>query len=136
MLFDNLSDLNLDPTVSPRKHRLLKFAAVPLAIAFVALMVLWLRTIDVFPDSVRVTNDMGGSLVCYQRYKTNGHDYVQDVGRIAAGESANIQEQSSCATFDAAGRYVACLIVPRDGKQALASAADRSVSAETCVYPR
>src|SRR5690242_16641363 len=95
-LNDSLHDINLDPTLRPNKHRLLKLAGIPLALLGVALSIYMISRINVFPSSVRVDNDTAGTMVCYQRYQSNGHDYVQDAGRIATGEHANIQAKSSC----------------------------------------
>ena len=130
-LNDSLNDINLDPTLRPNKHRLLKLAGIPLALLGVALSIYLISRINVFPSSVRVDNDTAGTMVCYQRYQSNGHDYVQDAGRIATGEHANIQAKSSCAVFDTTGRYVSCLIVPNDSavkRVAASTAADRSVT--------
>jgi hypothetical protein len=137
-MFENLNDINLDPTVRPSKNRLIKLAVIPLALLSIALAVYWLARIDVFPSTVRVENDTAGAVVCYQRYQNNGHDFVQDAGRIRNGDHANIQAHSSCAVFDTGGRYVSCLVVQNDSsvKRIMASSGDRSVSAETCVYPR
>src|SRR5688572_10925133 len=137
-MFENLNDINLDPTVRPSKNRLVKQAGIPLALLSVALAVYLITRIDVFPSTVRVENDTAGALICYRRYQTNGHDFVQDAGRIPSGDHANIQATSSCAVFDTGGRYVSCLLVPDDSsiKRVVASSGDRSVSAETCVYPR
>ena len=137
IVFENLQGIDLDPT-SPRTSRLTKVVMVALATASIALFLFWLSRVDVFPAAVKVVNDAGGSVVCYQRFNNSGHDYVQDAGHIAAGQQGNVQVKSSCSVFDTSGRYVACLIVPSDGKaeSLKASAADRSVSVETCVYPR
>jgi hypothetical protein len=137
-MFENLNGVNLDPTVRPAKHRLVKLAGIPLTLAVLALGIYFVSRIDIFPNTVRVENDTSGAVVCYQRYQTKGHDFVQDAGRLTAGSSANIQAKSSCPVFDTSGRYVSCLIVPDDAnvKRLAASSADRSVSAETCVYPR
>jgi hypothetical protein len=138
-MFENLHDINLDPTVRPpKKNRLVKLAGIPLVLLVVGLGVYLITQISVFPRTVRVENDTAGALVCYQRYQNNGHDFVQDAGRIPAADHASIQAKSSCAVFDSGGRYVSCLIVPDDSsvKSVAASSADRSVSAETCVYPR
>lgn len=137
-MFDNLNDINLDPTVKANKHRLLKVAGIPVALIAVALGIFLISRINVFPSTVRVENDTPGTLICYQRYQNNGHDFVQDAGRITPGDHANIQARSSCAVFDTAGRYVSCLIVPNDKSIArvAASTADRSINTETCVFPR
>src|SRR5262245_32740467 len=99
--------------------------------------VYFVTRIDVFPDTVTVANDTGGSVICYQRFNTNGHDFVQDAGRVTPGNETKVQVNSNCAVFDAGGRYVACLAV-KDvaGKRLTSSSGDRGVSAETCVYPR
>lgn len=137
-MFDNLNGVNLDPTVRPNKHRLAKLVVIPLALAAVALSIVLVSRIDVFPSTVRVENDTPGTLICYQRYQSNGHDFVQDAGRITTGSHAKIQAKAQCAVFDTSGRYVACLIVPNDGnvRSVAASSADRGVTTETCVYPR
>jgi len=137
-MFENLNDINLDPTVHPAKNRLLKLAGIPLALLSIALAVYLITRIDVFPSTVQLENDTAGPVVCYQRYQNNGHDFVQDAGRIPANDHANIQSQSSCAVFDTGGRYVSCLVVPDDSnvKRVVASTGDRAVPAETCVYPR
>ena len=137
-LNDSLNDINLDPTVKPAKHRLLMVGGIPAALVAVALCIFLISRINVFPSTVRVDNDTPGTLICYQRYQSNGHDFVQDAGRLTAGDHANIQANSSCAVFDTAGRYVSCLIVPndKDVERIAASTADRSINTETCVYPR
>ena len=137
-LNDSLHDINLDPTLRPNKRRLLKLAGIPLALLGMALSIYLISRINVFPSTVRVDNDTAGTVVCYQRYQSNGHDYVQDAGKIDTGDHANIQAKSSCAVFDTSGRYVSCLVVPNDSavKRVAASTADRSISTETCVYPR
>ena len=139
-MFDNLhlNDINLDPTVQPNKHRLLKLVVIPVALISVALSIYLISRINVFPSTVRVDNDTPGTLICYQRYQSNGHDFVQDAGRITTGAHANIQAKSQCAVFDTSGRYVACLIVPNDKNVSRvgAATADRSINTETCVYPR
>src|SRR4051812_13923602 len=125
-MFENLNDINLDPTVRPSKNRLLKLAGIPLALLALALSVYFVTRISIFPSTVRVENDTTGALVCYQRYQSNGHDFVQDAGRIPTGDHANIQAKSSCAVFDTGGRYVSCLIVPDDSsvKSVAASSGD------------
>jgi hypothetical protein len=137
-MFENLNDINLDPTVRPSKDRLLKLAGIPLGLLSVALAFYMLTRIDIFPSTISLENDTAGAVVCYQRYQNNGHDFVQDAGRIPAGDHANIQARSSCAVFDTGGRYLSCLVVPDDStvKRVVASSGDRAVSAETCVYPR
>lgn len=137
-MFENLNGVNLDPTAHRSKDRLLKLAGIPLALVALALGVFLLTRINLFPNTVRVENDTAGAVVCYQRYQGKGQDFVQDAGRIASGNRANIHAESSCAVFDTSGRYVSCLVVPNDSsvKSLNASSADRSVSAETCVYPR
>ena len=137
-LNDSLHDVNLDPTVKPNKQRLLKLVVIPVALIAVGLSIFLISRINVFPSTVRVDNDTPGTLICYQRYQNNGHDFVQDAGRITTGDHANIQAKSSCAVFDTAGRYVSCLIVPDDKNVARisASTADRSINTETCVFPR
>jgi hypothetical protein len=137
-MFDSLNDVNLDPAIRPAKHRMLKLAGIPLALLAVALGIYLVSRIDVFPSTVRVENDTPGTLVCYLRYKSNGHDYVQDAGRITTGSQANVQAKSQCAVFDTSGRYVSCLIVRDDAdvKRVAASTANRGIDAETCVYPR
>jgi hypothetical protein len=137
-LNDSLNGINLDPTVQPAKHhnRVLWVLGIPTALLAVALSIYLISRISVFPSTVTVENDTSGTLICYQRYQSNGHDFVQDAGRIATGDHANVQAKSSCAVFDIAGRYVSCLIVPSDEKRIAASTADRSINTETCVYPR
>lgn len=139
-LNDSLNGINLDPTVQPARHRtrLLWVLGVPTALIAVALSIYLISRINVFPSTVSVENDTPGTLICYQRYQSNGHDFVQDAGRITTGEHANVQARSNCAVFDTAGRYVSCLIVPSDKnvERVAASAADRTVNTETCVYPR
>jgi hypothetical protein len=137
-MFDSLHGVNLDPTLQPNKHRLLKLVGIPVALLAVALAIYAISRINVFPATVRIDNDTAGTLICYQRYQSKGHDFVQDAGRITTGNHANIQAKSSCSVFDTSGRYVSCLIVPNDKsvQRIAASTADRGVSAETCVYPR
>ena len=137
-LNNSLNGINLDPTLRPNKHRLLKLVGIPLAVIGVTLGIFLISRINVFPSTVRVDNDTTGTVICYQRYQSNGHDYVQDAGRIATGEHANIQATSSCAVFDTAGRYLSCLVVPSDRsvQRVAASMADRGVTTEACVYPR
>jgi hypothetical protein len=139
-LNDSLNDINLDPTVQParHRHRLLWVLGIPATLLAIALSILLISRINVFPSTVSVENDTSGTVVCYQRYQSNGHDFVQDAGRIAAGDQTNVQAKSSCAVFDIAGRYVSCLIVPDDKnvERIAASTADRSINTETCVYPR
>jgi len=138
VMFDSLHGINLDPTLKPAKHRLLKLVVIPVAFLAVALSIYLISRINVFPSTVRVENDTPGALVCYQRYQSNGHDFVQDAGRIETGDNANIQAKSSCAVFDTSGRYVSCLVIPDDKNisRIAASKADRSITTETCVYPR
>jgi hypothetical protein len=137
-LNDSLNGINLDPTVQPAKHhhRVLWLLGVPTALIAVAFSIFLISRISVFPSTVSVENDTPGTLICYQRYQSNGHDFVQDAGRITKGDRANVQAKSSCAVFDTAGRYVSCLIVPSDVERIAASTADRSIDTETCVYPR
>ena len=136
-LNDSLNGINLDPTVQPKpKHRLLLLLGIPAALLAVGLSIFLISRINVFPSTVRVDNDTPGTLICYQRYQSNGHDFVQDAGRITTGDHANIQAKSNCAVFDTSGRYVSCLIVPSNVERIAASTADRSIDTETCVYPR
>lgn len=137
-LNESLNGINLDPTVqlARHRHRVLWLLGVPTALIAVAFSIFLISRISVFPSTVSVENDTPGTLICYQRYQSNGHDFVQDAGRITKGDRANVQAKSSCAVFDTAGRYVSCLIVPSDVERIAASTADRSIDTETCVYPR
>src|SRR3954462_12108145 len=96
-LNDSLNGINLDPTAKPARHRLLLVVGIPAALIAVALSIFLISRINVFPSTVRVDNDTSGTLICYQRYTNNGHDFVQDAGRITTGDHANIQAKSSCA---------------------------------------
>ena len=61
-MFENLNDINLDPTVRPSKNRLVKLAGIPLALLSIALAVYLLTRIDVFPSAVTVVNVCGVTL--------------------------------------------------------------------------
>ena len=136
MMFENFPDINLDPTVG-RKNRLLKLAIGATTIALVALSLYFISRIDVFPSAVTVVNDSGGTVLCNQRIKTNAGEHVQSSGRIAAGSDARVSLPSNCAVFETSGRYTACLVLRDDNVSRInATSADRTVSAETCVYPR
>jgi hypothetical protein len=135
-MFENFPDINLDPTVE-RKNRLLKLAIGASVLALVALSVFFISRIDVFPSAVTVVNDTGGTVLCNQRVKTNAGEHVQSSGRITAGEDARVSLPSNCAVFEAGGRYTACILLRDDNVARInATSADRSVSAEVCVYPR
>jgi hypothetical protein len=136
-MFEELRDVNLDPTVRPTsKDRLFKLALGAAAVALLAVCGYFVSRVELFPATVTLTNDMGGAVVCYDRVSNHGGNYVQSSGRIAAGANARVVVNNNCAVFDASGRYVACLQV-RAGMpgSVLASSADRMVTTEACVYP-
>jgi hypothetical protein len=137
-MFEELNDVNLDPTIRPPSHdRLFKLALGASALLLVAVAVYFVTRVDIFPDTVTVTNDTGGSVVCYERISNHGGDFIRSSGRIAAGANAKIVADNNCAVFDPSGRYTACLMLGKTApSDALASTADRSVATETCVYPQ
>jgi hypothetical protein len=92
-------------------------------------------------DAAEVTNDTNGTVTCIASYRlVNDEREFRETGRLEARDSASIVYGSTCSVFDRDGNYVSCLYVRnRSGvndEQFLASAGDKRVKADWCVYPR
>lgn len=92
-------------------------------------------------EAAGIFNDTDGTVTCFAAYRLRNDDVqLQDTGRFVARDRGDVVYGSSCAVFDRNGDYVSCLRVRhRSGagdEQFLASAGDRRVKADACVYPR
>jgi hypothetical protein len=120
-----------------RTNRLMKLVGIPICVALIGGCAVLVSRLDISPDNVAVINDSSGSIVCYKRYEDRGNVYVQDAGRLRANQQAKVLIDSVCSVFTSSGSYQACLAIKNTTSGELrVSEADRSVSAEKCVYLR
>jgi hypothetical protein len=92
-------------------------------------------------EAAGLVNDTDGTVTCLAAYRLRNDDVqLRDTGRLLPRVHSDVVYGSSCSVFDRDGNYVSCLRVRhRSGggnEQFLASAGDRRVKADACVYPR
>ena len=143
-MFESYPDIEYDEKTRRINRRMKVLGVVVLVLTFGGLVALGslAEETDSGATQAQIRNDTNGTVTCVGVYRLDdlsGTRQVRETGRLAANGDAWVVYGSSCAVFDRNGDYVSCLRVRKigaEGMQFLASAGDRRVKADACVYPR